>query len=503
MRLHAAGAFHTFEADKREFIGGCGDAPTLLVQGPPGTGKSYSTAFALLARLQGAMAADRPYRAFPSCKTHAATDVLLVDTIAAQAQLRGFADSHPAIFAAHFDPRLLDVPLFRVTPRGAPPEGAIPLPAKTDQPKGAPPAVDTITAARWCIVATTPGGVYRIVKDRWNKPLMGHGGCDCLVLDEASQMNLPEALMAALLLNPDGHLIVVGDHRQMPPIVKHDWERERRRTFGEYRTYESLFLALREGTPRLIKFAESFRLHADMAAFLRREIYAEDGIAFFSRNHAVLPPGESAAGGDDFVRSVLTPEHPIVVVVHDEARSQFRNPFEQALITPVLEALAAPPYALDPVTGLGVVVPHRAQRAALRDDIPCLSVRDADTGAMVVSAVDTVERFQGGERTVILVSATESDREYLIAASDFLLDPRRLTVALSRAKQKMILVAARSVFQLFSADEETFKRAQLWKNLLRTTCTVPLWQGERDGIGVEVWGNDASAAPGINEKERD
>ena len=100
-----------------------------------------------------------------------------------------------------------------------------------------------------------------------------------------------------------------------------------------------------------------------------------------------------------------------------------------------------------------------------------------------------MERFQGGERTVILVSATESDREYLLASGEFLLDPRRLTVALSRAKRKMILVASRSVFELFSPDEETFANSQLWKNLLRRTCTVPLWEGERHGKAVEVWGN--------------
>jgi hypothetical protein len=65
----------------------------------------------------------------------------------------------------------------------------------------------------------------------------------------------------------------------------------------------------------------------------------------------------------------------------------------------------------------------------------------------------------------------------------------RLTVALSRAKRKMVLVAARSVFELFSADEETFANAQLWKNLLRRTCTARLWEDERDGVQVEVWGN--------------
>lgn len=50
--LHAAGVLHAFDEHQRGYIAGYGSAPTLLVQGPPGTGKSYSTAFALLARLQ-------------------------------------------------------------------------------------------------------------------------------------------------------------------------------------------------------------------------------------------------------------------------------------------------------------------------------------------------------------------------------------------------------------------------------------------------------------------
>jgi hypothetical protein len=76
-----------------------------------------------------------------------------------------------------------------------------------------------------------------------------------------------------------------------------------------------------------------------------------------------------------------------------------------------------------------------------------------------------------------------------MASSKFLLDPRRLTVALSRARQKMILVASESVFTLFSADEETFAHAQLWKHLLEYTCTVPLWSGTLHGTPVRVFGN--------------
>jgi superfamily I DNA and/or RNA helicase len=121
------------------------------------------------------------------------------------------------------------------------------------------------------------------------------------------------------------------------------------------------------------------------------------------------------------------------------------------------------------------VVPNRAQRAALRAAFPELCVLDPVSGLPARSAIDTVERFQDGERTVVLVSATEGDRAYLLASSGFLLDPRRLTVAASRAKRKLILVASRSVFELFSPDEETFANALLWKNLLHRTCSTLLW----------------------------
>jgi superfamily I DNA and/or RNA helicase len=186
---------------------------------------------------------------------------------------------------------------------------------------------------------------------------------------------------------------------------------------------------------------------------------------------------------------MLRPDFPLVVVVHDEAESQMRNAFEQELIEPILHTLVDPKkHGLEAEEGLGIVVPHRAQRAALRQSFPELCILDAATGMTARSAIDTVERFQGGERTVILVSATESDRAYLLASAGFLLDPRRLTVALSLAKRKLNLVASQSIFSLFSTDEETFTNSLLWKNLLLRTCSTLLWEGNRGGKRVAVWG---------------
>jgi hypothetical protein len=481
-----AGLLHDFEASKREFIGQHATTPVLLVQGPPGTGKSYSTAFAVFARLQGAMRENRPCRAFLSCKTHAATDVLLKNVLEVRGKLRELQVADPKLFATHFDARLLDVPLYRVAPHDPPPAGVVHLLKDDEKGDDEDFNADVIREFEWAVVGVTPGGVYGMLKKKWPKSVFGHDLCDLLVLDEASQMNLPEAVMAALPLKADAPVVVVGDHRQMPPIVKHDWDAEARRTFRQYQVYESLFDTLRAKHPPIIRFAESFRLHAAMAEFLRQEVYRHDGIAYHSKRRDRL---DAYPVADDLATAVLNPDFPLVVVVHDEAECQMRNPFEQALITPILRTLAdKTKYGLDAVDGLGIVVPHRAQRAALQQAFPELCVIDAATGLPARSAIDTVERFQGGERTVVLVSATESDRAYLLASSQFLLDPRRLTVALSRAKRKMVLVASRSIFSLFSPDEETFANSLLWKNLLLRTCTTLLWEGERDGNRVAVWG---------------
>lgn len=487
------GLLHDFEKSKRSFIGGYGRAPVLLVQGPPGTGKSYSTAFAVFARIQGAMQQGKPCRVLVSCRTHAATDVLVKNVIEVQAKLRDLRRRSPGLFALYLDPGLLDVPVYRVAPNEPPPEGVVPLTKDAEKAKGEPKNYDVLLENEWAVVGVTPGGVYGMMKAKFDKEMFGHGLCDLLVLDEASQMNLPEAVMAALPLAADGQVVVVGDHRQMPPIVHHDWERECRRTFKQYEVYTSLFDTLRQHNPPMVQFAESFRLHSAMAEFLREEVYRYDGINYHSRKRDLLP---AKAIADEFVAAVLRPEYPLVVVVHDEAGSQVRNPFEQSLIEPLIRVLAdGAGFALDADEGLGIVVPHRAQRAALRQAFPALCVIDAATGLPSRSAIDTVERFQGGERTVILVSATESDPAYLLMAGEFLLDPRRLTVALSRAKRKMILVASRSVFSLFSPDEETFANSQLWKNLLVRTCTTKLWAGDRDGRRVEVWGGNKDARP--------
>jgi hypothetical protein len=483
--MHRVGATHSFEASKTAYIGVHGDAPLMLVQGPPGTGKSFTTAYAILSRVQGALAAGIPYRVALGAKTHAATNVLLTNVIDAIVALGTMRATQPTLFAEYFDARLLNVPRYRLNVRdGEQPEGSIALQIGAgDHPK----PLQFLAGLSTAIVGSTPGGIYRAAKEQ-GKDLFNHPTFELLVLDEASQVSLPEAIMAALPLRASGQVIVVGDHRQMAPIVQHDWENEARRTFQDYAVYRSLFETVKACDPVEIKFQQTFRLHRDMAEFLRRSIYTLDGLHYFSEKDQLLPLSTQA---DPFVAAVLNSEHPIVVVTHDEKSSQVRNDFERALTTPLLEALFAEGYSVS--HGFGMVVPHRAQRASLQEALRAVATDPND--ADIATAVDTVERFQGGERQAIIVSATESDPAYLLASGKFLYDPRRLTVAISRAKEKLVVVASRSVFETFSPDEQTFLNAQLWKDLLHRTCTELLWSGARHGHQVQVWGNPPLVAP--------
>src|SRR5262249_46625514 len=150
------------------YIAGYGDAPILLVQGPPGTGKSYATAFALFARMQGAMAAGRPFRVLLACKTHAATDVLLKNVRDVREILRGIQETDAERCAVSFDRRLLDVPLYRIAGRETPPDGVISLCKDSEREKGQPKNAERLSREQWCVAAATPGAIYGAVKERWS-----------------------------------------------------------------------------------------------------------------------------------------------------------------------------------------------------------------------------------------------------------------------------------------------------------------------------------------------
>jgi len=79
---------------------------------------------------------------------------------------------------------------------------------------------------------------------------------------------------------------------------------------------------------------------------------------------------------------------------------------------------------------IGVVSPYRAQVVLLRKVLDGSGV-----------TVDTVERFQGGERDIMMLSFVRSK------ATGFVFDERRFNVAITRARRKLVLVAHPDLFR--------------------------------------------------------
>ena len=465
-----AQAPHGLTAAQARVVGGYLQERVLVLQGPPGTGKSHTLGFAVLARALALATPARPFRVAVAAKTHAASSIALASIARSARQLSR---------AGAGDARL--APLARLRVAKICNDAGEELAAGVERLFAG--GGDEFSAGeQWAmllgepllIVGGTPGGIYNLVKKGasrgkaidWTQELF-----DLIVVDEASQMGIAEALTAAAFMRGDGQFVAIGDHRQMPPILAHAWDRESRRDLRHAQPHLSIFETLRALGFKGEALDQSFRIPAEIAGFLQRHIYAEDGIDFRSDNRVRIASDGTL---DGWLGAAFAPEHALVVVEHDESGSQQSNEFEAALVE-ALARVACERLNCGGAGGIGVVVPHRAQKALLRARLPHLS-----------SSIDTVERFQGGERELMILSATVSDREFALAESSFLLEPRRLTVAISRPKRKLIVIASRAVFDLIPADLDEYERGALWKYLRHECGHTTLWEGDIEGRRVRV-----------------
>lgn len=305
---------------------------------------------------------------------------------------------------------------------------------------------------------------------------------DLLAIDEASMLDLPTTLLSSAYLKDDGQTLLIGDHRQMEPVQQHDWEGEDRRTIEENVPFMSAlnFVRFLRGDLEESDFAfahspaigdaipitrldRTYRLHERVAELLTNLVYTDDGIELQSDQTDTIDQLTSTTEG---VACAMAPNAPVTLLIHDENESQDANRTEVAIIEALLDSL--------PDThpeDTGIVTPHNAQKGRLNQ-------RFSQT-----ATIDTVERFQGGERDIMVISATASDPDYVRSEAEFLLNPNRLNVAMSRMKKKLVIVASESVFQVTPPDADEFDQTLIWKRLydaLGVTADSPatsVWEG--------------------------
>ena len=120
---------------------------------------------------------------------------------------------------------------------------------------------------------------------------------------------------------------------------------------------------------------------------------------------------------------------------------------------------------------VGIVTPHRAQRALVVRELNKLFPGEA---ALIDEAVDTVEKFQGGERHVIIVSFGVADADVIAGEEAFLMQLQRTNVAISRAQAKCIVVMPTTLAGHVPQDKKALLTAHAIKDYVDDFCDQEL-----------------------------
>jgi len=240
---------------------------------------------------------------------------------------------------------------------------------------------------------------------------------DTVIFDEASQFPIPLAIRGMLA---GKRYVFIGDDQQMDPVVVADHPEEW--------VAWSVFRLLRRHHPGTM-LRTTYRLNDALNAFPSQAYY-----------EGRLQPSPHAAGRRiRYTRrprhwGILDPDVPSVIVEVPHRGATVRSPEEARLAAALaLDAL----HAGVPAHEIGLITPFRAQERLIRSELARQSGRGASPSGLVV---ETVERVQGQERDLTIISLTVSDVEYAAEAAEFFFRPSRFNVALTRARSKRIVL---------------------------------------------------------------
>ncbi len=271
---------------------------------------------------------------------------------------------------------------------------------------------------------------------------------ETVIFDEASQITLPLAIMGMLAAK---RFIFIGDHRQLPPVLTTPY------SGGAFR--ESVFGSLVErGFDTMLD--TTYRLNDVLAQWPSEQFY--DGqlksAAVAADRHI-----EYQNAPTRFV-DILDPLEVRVFVDlgHRNATSHCRQ--EASLVVDLIQELLKCGVADEEI---GVVAPYRLQGRSIRN---LLGDAIADRSIRSQVIIDTVERMQGQERDIVIVSLTTSNPGFASIVAEFFFQPERLNVAITRPRKKLIIGGSRHVLDIDEEDPELQYTVDLLGDLL-ACCT--------------------------------
>jgi DNA replication ATP-dependent helicase Dna2 len=122
---------------------------------------------------------------------------------------------------------------------------------------------------------------------------------------------------------------------------------------------------------------------------------------------------------------------------------------------------------------VGVVTPHRAQQGLIVSHLHRLFGDTGVPATAIRAAVDTVERFQGQQRDIIIASFALGDPDAIHEEDEFLMSLNRFNVMASRARAKLIVLVSQEVVDHLSSDLDTMRASVLLKTFVESFCRSP------------------------------
>lgn len=273
--------------------------------------------------------------------------------------------------------------------------------------------LDQVVDQAQIITCTLTGAGHRLIKNR---------KFDTVFIDEAAQALTPACWIPIGLAK---RVILAGDDCQLPPTVK---SREAVKGGLGRTLFEEVHAKYPKASAML---QEQYRMHRDIMTFSSRHFYKNElqpaaGIGTWTLGEGIAPVEfvDTAGCGFDEKKnhrlSTLNPGEATLLLKH------------LALLLNQLEKEV--PDTFERPFSIGIIAPYKAQVHVLRQqlaDSPMLS------SYIQYIEINTVDGFQGQERDVIYMSLTRSNAKGEIG---FLGDERRMNVAMTRARKKLVMV---------------------------------------------------------------
>ncbi len=273
---------------------------------------------------------------------------------------------------------------------------------------------------------------------------------DTVIVDESSQMTEPATL---LVVSRGKRFILFGDHKQLPPVVnteqltdvvfkQNDKELKSidRSLFERLVRLNERWVKEKGITPATIMLNIQYRMNKEIADFPNNQFYKGNLISAPDNARRIVEIDLKCVSKDHL--EMLHPKRPVIFINTRSKLIAKENREEAKVVKKIIVEMLK---ANVPKSEIGVITPYKAQCALIRREIEQIEPENTNKNDLVV---DTVERYQGGHKEVIIVSFTVGDNMMMNFLADDNQDEtlnRKLNVAITRARSKLILIGNKSV----------------------------------------------------------